>query len=103
MNPKTTVVSCLVCGRPDYIEDCHWPEAVGNRKRKNHPELPTVPMCIFCHRDQHHGAEWVVDILIRKAPVYWKARDEWEQAKPYYEWYLSRREYIEDTQGGDNG
>jgi len=84
---------CLVCNGPD-LENCHWPEAVGNRKRKKHPELPVVPMCRVCHMRQHEGHGPTIERLIRKAPLYWRATGQWDKAMPYFERFMARREYL---------
>lgn len=90
---------CIVaCGRT-ATTNAHWPEAVGNRKRKRHPELPTLPLCTECHTRQHAGHPPTIEALIANAPPYWKSQGTWEQARPYYERYLARREYLEAVSG----
>lgn len=89
---------CIVCGAR-ATDNAHWPEAVGNRKRKRHPELPTVPMCHECHMRQHAAHEPTIEALIANAPAWWQSVGEWDKARPYLERYLSRREYLRRVAG----
>ena len=83
---------CLVCNAP-YAAEAHWPEAVGMGRNRRKVDLPTLPMCHACHMRQHAGHGPTIERLIRKAPMYWQATGEWQWAKPYYDRFLSRREY----------
>ena len=84
---------CLYCGRL-ATDRHHWPETVGmGRNRKLHPELPTVPLCRVCHTECHAGNEAVTIRLIERAPAYWFNEGVWAEARPYYERFVSRREY----------
>lgn len=42
---------------------------------------------------QHAGDVDVMEVLVCKAPDYWRDMGEWENAEPYYERFASRREY----------
>jgi len=70
--------------------------AIGMGRKRKRVDLPTLPLCTRCHEfGQHMGNEEITLALIRKAPDYWQSRDEWDEARPYFERYVSRREYIE--------
>lgn len=81
---------CLVCGKSGPSEECHWP-------RTRRYGDATLPMCHVCHIDQHWGRERVVEVLIRKAPAYWKKQGTWEIHADEYESWCSRRRYREAT------
>ena len=85
---------CLICGAP-YPENCHWPEAVGMGRNRKRVDLPIVPMCHVCHMRQHEGHGPTIERLIRKAPLYWQATGQWDKAMPYFERFMTRREYLE--------
>lgn len=90
---------CLVCGSRQYVEDAHFPYDIGMGRRRKRVSLPTVPLCIFCHRLEHLNDPEIIDTLIRRAPDYWRSRDEWGFSRPYLERYRARRKYLEAMRG----
>lgn len=92
---------CLACGRFPS-EEAHWPKAVGLGRNRRKVDLPTVPLCADCHRlgpGNAHVGGWVVDRLVAKAPTYWRQQGVWELARPYFEAWMGRREYLEAVKG----
>jgi hypothetical protein len=67
------------------------------RKRKKDDGLPKIPTCHACHMRLHHDDQALVLLAIERAPGYWKRRGLWDQARPYFETFLARRQYLEDT------
>mgnify|MGYP001215724687 CR=1 FL=1 len=90
---------CLVCGSRYGLEDAHFPYGIGMGRRRRNVHLPTVTLCIYCHRLEHLNDPITIDILLRRAPDYWREREEWEFARPYLERYLARRKYLEAVIG----
>jgi len=88
---------CLLCGATDGVEDAHFPYDVGMGRKRARVSLPTVPLCVYCHRLEHLNDHETVDALIRSAPEYWQRCGVWDSARPHLERYLARREYLEGT------
>ena len=89
---------CLVCGSRFQVENAHWPKAIGMGRKRKKVHLPTLPLCVRCHEfGQHVGNEEIIMALIEKAPTYWQEHGMWEEARPVFETWLSRREYVEMT------
>jgi hypothetical protein len=96
MREEPITVRCLVCGSHSQVERAHWPYAVGMGRSRKKVELPTLPICVRCHEfGQHLGDEEITRKLIDRAPAYWQEMDEWEFARPYYERFVARLEYLE--------
>jgi hypothetical protein len=94
-------MECLACGSAFQVERAHWPYAVGMGRKRKKVDLPTIPLCIRCHEfGQHMGSQEVIELIIARAPGYWIAEGTWENARPYYERYLSKRAYILETARG---
>ena len=92
----TVTDPCLVCGSTYQVENAHWPKAVGIGRSRKKVKLPTLPICIRCHEfGQHMGDETITLTLIAKAPDWWRMHDEWEFARPWYERFVAKREYLE--------
>ncbi len=85
-------MSCLTCGRPD-TDESHFPIHVGmgRNKRKVTEYLPTIRQCRRCHVALGQGEAWVWELALARAPRYWKARGEWEKARPIFNAWLAKQ------------
>jgi hypothetical protein len=72
---------------------------MGMDRRRRNVHLPTVSLCIRCHRLEHLNDSETIGTLLRRAPDYWREWEEWEFARPYLERYLARRKYLEAVSG----
>ena len=96
MREIPNTVRCLVCGSHFQVERAHWPYAVGMGRNRKQVELPKLPLCVRCHEfGQHLGDEEIICKLIERAPFYWQEQGEWEDARPWFERYMSRRRYLD--------
>lgn len=89
---------CLICGR--RAENAHWPLAVGMGRNRKKVNLPTVPLCPEHHRlgpGNAHADGWVTDRLIELAPAWWQETGQWDTARPLFETWLGRREFVRGT------
>ena len=80
---------CLICGG-EPTDTHHWP------KTRRYGDT-TVPLCRVCHTECHMGFH--TETLIAKAPEWWRATGQWETARPLFEVYMGRREYLAMTGG----
>jgi hypothetical protein len=81
--------ACLACGR-QACDLHHWP------KTRRYGDV-TVPLCRVCHAKMHSGDRDVTARVIAKAETYWRQTGQWALAKPLFEAYMAKREYIAAT------
>ena len=79
---------CIVCHRPGPSEEAHWPLS----RRYG---TATVPLCHECHSALHWGKAAIVELVIARAPGYWRAVGEWAANADVYEAWCGKRRYQE--------
>jgi len=73
---------------------------MGGRTRESDEKLPRVPLCREHHDRQHADDRETIELLIAKAPMYWKETDQWGNAQKLCETWVARRLYRLKTKCG---